>query len=69
MIMCNTTMLTGKGKVLNMPTKSKAKEYKKIYIYVPSNVSGDSQFPFIPGQEVEIIINTDKTLTIRSKNE
>ncbi len=66
-LMCNTTMLIGKGKILNMPTKAHEKEYKKIYVYISSNVSGDSQFPFVPGQEVEIVINADKTLTIRSK--
>jgi hypothetical protein len=64
--MYSTIMLSGKGKVLNMPTKAHGKEYKKIYIYVSANVSGDSQFPFKPQQEVEVVINADRTLTIKS---
>ena len=57
-------MLHGKGKILNMPTKTEKKDYNKCYIYVSANVAKDSAFPFKPGDEVEIKINTDKTLTI-----
>ncbi len=62
--MYTTTMLAGKGKILNMPTKTKKKDYDKCYIYVSSIVAHDSQFPFKPGDDVQIIINNDRTLTI-----
>jgi protein involved in polysaccharide export with SLBB domain len=57
-------MLTGKGKILNMPTKTDKKTYNKCYIYVSADVAKDSQFPFKPGDELEIRINADKTLTV-----
>lgn len=62
--MYTTTMLSGKGKILNMPTKTEKKDYNKCYIYVSSLVAKDSAFPFKPGDEVRIRINSDKTLTV-----
>jgi hypothetical protein len=62
--MCTTIMLCGKGKILNLPTKTDKRNYDKCYIYVSANVAKDSAFPFEPGEEVQIKINEDKSLTV-----
>ena len=40
----------------------------KGQIYVPADVFGDSQFPFQGTTSVTIIINPDKSLTVKHKD-
>jgi len=61
--MCDL-MLSGKGKVINRPTKTRKKTYDKFFIYISTDVAKDSAFPFKDGDEVEVKINSDNTLTI-----
>ena len=61
--MCDL-MLSGKGKVINRPTKTRKKTYDKFFIYISTDVVKDSAFPFKDGDEVEVKINSDNTLTI-----
>jgi len=54
----------GKGKVTK---KKSGAGYKNVWIYVPSNLSRDSAFPFKDGDDVEIEIR-DKQMIIRPHN-
>jgi hypothetical protein len=47
----------GKGRVINRVSKSGKKTYDKYFIYVPTELARDSDFPFKAGQEVIIKIN------------
>ncbi len=50
------TMLQGKSKILNRSRTSKGKKYDSLFIYLPSDVTKDSQFPFLPDENVLIKI-------------
>ena len=50
--------LKGKGKFVNRPTQTGGKKYDKFYLYVPTEVAKDSQFPFEPGDLVSITVST-----------
>jgi Peptidase A4 family len=42
---------------VNRPTTTGGKKYDKFFVYVPAEVAKDSQFPFKPGDEVEVRID------------
>jgi hypothetical protein len=48
----------GIGTVVSRRTKTKGIEYKKTWIYVPAEVSGDEEFPFEAGEPCQIEIAT-----------
>jgi hypothetical protein len=50
--------LKGKGKFINRPTQTGGKKYDKFFVYIPTELAKDSQFPFEPGDPVNIIIST-----------
>ena len=49
--------LKGKGKFINRPTTTGGKKYDKYFVYIPTDVANDSQFPFKAGNIVEIIVD------------
>ncbi len=63
MIQFRDTMLEGKSKILNRSRMSKGKRYDSLFIYLPSDLTKDSQFPFSPDDTVLIKI-VDKRLVI-----
>ena len=46
--------LTGKGKFINRPTITGGRKYDKYFIYVPTELANDSQFPLEAGDTVSI---------------
>lgn len=48
----------GKGKIVD-----RGKKYRKIFIYIPKEVSSDTSFPFKIGEDVTVKID-DKRLII-----
>jgi len=63
----NDTMLEGKSKIINRSRQSKGKQYDSLFIYVPSDVTKDSTFPFRSDEEV--IVRIDKNRLIIEKAE
>lgn len=49
--------LTGKGKFINRPTITGGKKYDKYFLYIPSDVANDSQFPFKAGDVIHIKVD------------
>ena len=58
------TMRNGKGRFFNRPTISKGKKYDKFFIYIPTEVARDTNFPLKDGDRVEVEIK-DETLIIK----
>ncbi len=52
--------LTGKGSIYQHVKG-------KMYVYIPASVRDDSQFPFKPGDKVNVSIDNDKLII--KKNE
>lgn len=50
-------MLEGIGRFINRPTVTAGKTYDKHFIYVPTELARDSQFPFKPGEKVTVTID------------
>jgi hypothetical protein len=57
-------MRKGKGRFFNRPTVSKGKKYDKFFIYVPTEVARDTNFPLKDGDRIEVEIN-GKNLVIK----
>jgi len=53
----------GKGKIVD-----RGKKYRKIFIYIPKEVSADTSFPFKPGDDVIVKIE-GKKLVIEKKQQ
>ncbi|MHB8565884.1 MAG: hypothetical protein ACYC7D_05595 [Nitrososphaerales archaeon] len=49
--------LKGKGRFINRPTTTGGKNYDKFFVYVPTEVAKDSQFPFKSGDILEISVD------------
>jgi hypothetical protein len=47
----------GKGKIVD-----RGKKYRKIFIYIPKEVSSDTSFPFKIGEDVVVKIEGKKLL-------
>lgn len=60
----NTKMRKGIGSIVNRPTITKGKHYDKIFVYIPSIVAKDSNFPFRIGDKIEVEIS-GKTIIIK----
>jgi len=53
-------MKEGKGRFINRPTKTGRKTYDKFYVYVPTYVAGDKDFPLDVGDELVVRIVDSK---------
>lgn len=58
----NDTMLEGRSKIINRSRKSKGKQYDSIFIYIPSDVTKDSTFPFKSDDEVTVRIDKNRLI-------
>lgn len=47
----------GKGKVVD-----RGKKYRKIFVYIPKEVSSDTSFPFRVGEDVTVKIEGNKLI-------
>ena len=61
-------MRKGKGRFFNRPTTSKGKKYDKFFMYIPTEVARDTNFPLKDGDRIEVEIK-GKTLIIRRAKE
>jgi hypothetical protein len=52
--------LKSKGRFINRPTQTGGKKYDKFFVYIPTEVAKDSQFPFKPGDLLSISLNSKK---------
>lgn len=60
-----TMVLEGKSKLINRPRMSKGKRYDAVFIYIPSELFRDSQFPFRSDDDVVIRVDAkNKRLVI-----
>ena len=50
-------MLEGESRLLNRPTQTAGKLYNKYYIYIPTDLAGDSAFPFKEDEKIKIKID------------
>ena len=67
---CNTNLaLKGKGKFINRPTTTGGKHYDKYFVYIPTEVANDSQFPLRAGDVVEIKVDTKRKKLSIQKDE
>jgi hypothetical protein len=55
-------MLEGKSKIINRSRKSKGKQYDSLFIYIPSDVTKDSTFPFESDDEVTVRIDKNRLI-------
>lgn len=59
--------LQGKGKFINRPTSTGGKKYNKYFVYIPTEIANDSQFPFKIGEVITIQIDYKSKKVIISK--
>ena len=52
---------TGVGTIIGKKSMSKGKEYRRIWIYVPTKVSEDTAFPFNVGEPCLVEIDIPET--------
>jgi len=52
----------GKGKVVD-----RGKKYRKIFIYIPKEVSSDTSFPFKIGEDVTVRIDGERLIIEKRK--
>ncbi|MCZ7382344.1 MAG: hypothetical protein WA102_08690 [Candidatus Methanoperedens sp.] len=64
----DTTLIEAKSKLMNRPSRSKGKLYDKYFVYIPSEVARDSNFPFKSGDEVIVRIDTENKCLIIKKH-
>ncbi len=57
-------VLTGRGRLINRPTRTGGCTYDKFFIYVPTELARDSAFPFKPGDILSLEVNP-KTQELR----
>jgi len=58
-------VLQAKGRFVNRPTSTGEKKYDKFFVYVPTELAKDSQFPFKVGEEVVMTVKSNKALEVR----
>ena len=61
-------MRKGKGRFFNRPSVSKGKKYDKFFIYIPTKVATDTNFPLSDGDRIEVEIKGD-TVILRKAEE
>ena len=62
-------MLESESKLVNRPTQTDGKMYDKFYVYIPSEVSKDSAFPFKPDQKLKVRIDVENKRIVIEKSE
>jgi hypothetical protein len=55
-----TNMKEGRGRFINRPTKTAGKTYDKFYVYIPTYVAKDKDFPFKTGDELMVRVVNHK---------
>lgn len=60
-------MLEGESKVINRPRVSKGKKYDSLFIYIPADLTKDSQFPFKSGDRVSIKVVENQLVIEKAK--
>ena len=55
-------VLEGRGRFVNRPTQTGGKKYDKFFIYVPTELAKDSQFPLKDGDKLllEVVVKGRK---------
>jgi len=53
----DTTLLQGKGRFINRPTKTGKHTYDKFFVYIPTEIARDGLFPFEEGEEVLVKVD------------
>lgn len=64
----DTTMLQGKGRFLNRPTKTGKHEYDKFFVYIPTEIARDGLFPFHEGDAVTVTVDAKSKRVILAKS-
>jgi len=59
-------VLSGTTRLLRSTSKREGKEYERFLIHIPSKIAKDSQFPFKPGQELNITIDPKGKIILSS---
>ena len=54
------SMKVGRGRLINRPTTTKGKKYDKFFVYLPTYVVRDEDFPFEVGEELVVRIEDGK---------
>lgn len=55
-------MKIGKGRFINRPSKTGKKYYDRFFVYIPTYVVRDEDFPFKPRDEVIVKIENEKLI-------
>lgn len=55
-------MKIGKGRFINRPSKTGKKLYDRFFVYIPTYVAKDENFPFKTGEEVVVRIQKGKLI-------
>ena len=63
----DTTMLQGKGRFINRPTKTGRHTYDKFFVYIPTEIARDGLFPFKGGDEVLVKVDAKLKRVILDK--
>lgn len=63
----DTRMRKGIGTIVNRPTITGGKRYDKIFVYIPSDVAKDSNFPFKIGDRIEVEIQGEKLIITKAE--
>ncbi len=59
--------LQGEGKFVNRPTTTGGKKYDKYFVYIPTQLVKDSQFPFREGDVVRITVKPRRLRIVPEK--
>ena len=62
-------MRKGTSKIVNKPSTSKGKKYDKLYVYIPSQVAKDTNFPFKEGDKVVVEIKGKGLMVTEAEEE
>jgi hypothetical protein len=60
-------MLESESKIVNRPTITAGKKYDKLYVYIPTELSKDSTFPFKANDKVRIRIDVGNSRLLIEK--
>ena len=55
-------MKVGRARLINRPTTSKGKKYDKFFLYIPTYVVRDKDFPLKVGEELVVKIEDGRLI-------
>lgn len=61
-------MLESESKLINRPRMSKGKRYDSYFIYIPSDLMKDSQFPLKDGDRIKVKVDGVRLIIEKSQN-